>query len=53
MAAVRIIDQTKLPHELITIELKTLDDAAPRHPRYAGARGAADRCATAGPMAWR
>jgi methylthioribose-1-phosphate isomerase len=26
--AVRIIDQTKLPHELITIELKTLDDAA-------------------------
>jgi methylthioribose-1-phosphate isomerase len=26
--AVRIIDQTKLPHELITIELKSLDDAA-------------------------
>jgi methylthioribose-1-phosphate isomerase len=26
--AVRIIDQTRLPHELITIELKTLDDAA-------------------------
>ncbi len=26
--AVRIIDQTRLPHELITLELKTLDDAA-------------------------
>jgi len=26
--AVRIIDQTKLPHELVTLELKTLDDAA-------------------------
>src|SRR5277367_1546790 len=26
--AVRIIDQTRLPHELITIELKTLDAAA-------------------------
>jgi methylthioribose-1-phosphate isomerase len=26
--AVRIIDQTRLPHELITVELKTLDDAA-------------------------
>jgi methylthioribose-1-phosphate isomerase len=26
--AVRIIDQTKLPHELITVELKTLDDVA-------------------------
>src|ERR1700761_1508192 len=26
--AVRIIDQTKLPHELVTVELKTLDDAA-------------------------
>jgi methylthioribose-1-phosphate isomerase len=26
--AVRIIDQTRLPHELVTVELKTLDDAA-------------------------
>jgi len=26
--AVRIIDQTRLPHELVTLELKTLDDAA-------------------------
>ncbi|MEA2754843.1 MAG: methylthioribose-phosphate isomerase [Aliidongia sp.] len=26
--AVRIIDQTRLPHDLITVELKTLDDAA-------------------------
>jgi methylthioribose-1-phosphate isomerase len=26
--AVRVIDQTRLPHELVTVELRTLDDAA-------------------------
>ncbi|HLY56887.1 MAG TPA: S-methyl-5-thioribose-1-phosphate isomerase [Stellaceae bacterium] len=26
--AVKVIDQTKLPHELVTVELRTLDDAA-------------------------
>jgi methylthioribose-1-phosphate isomerase len=35
----RIIDQTRLPHELVTIELKSLDDAAtPSAPCWCAAR---------------
>jgi len=36
--SVEIIDQTRLPHELAVVSLKTLEDAARAIKKHAGAR---------------
>ncbi len=41
--SVEIIDQTRLPHELVVVPLKIGGGRGARHPLHAGARRAADR----------